>query len=117
MTIKKTLEQELTKKDPQQPAPIKNSLFSSKGKENYGKVTVKYDVGFSNALYIRGNGANLSWEKGTQLKNTKPDEWIWEPTTPFNNCEFKILINDKKYEEGENHHLHSGSNIQINPKF
>src|SRR4051794_40705456 len=35
------------------------------------RVTIKYDAGFPNQLYIRGKGANLSWDKGQPLKNTK----------------------------------------------
>ena len=81
------------------------------------KVTIRFNAGFKNQLFIRGKGAGLSWEHGVQLKNTGPDEWVWETTMPFNDCEFKILINDKQYETGENHHVHSGSRIQYTPKF
>jgi hypothetical protein len=57
------------------------------------RVVVKYDVGFNNAIYIRGNGANLSWDKGILLKNVKPDEWVWETDLAFTKCEFKVMIN------------------------
>lgn len=82
-----------------------------------GKVIIKYDVGFNNSLYIRGKGAGLSWDKGVPLKNMGPDEWIWEPTQAFNECEFKVLINDQCYENGENHHLAGGASIQYTPFF
>lgn len=81
------------------------------------RVTVKFDVGFGNALYIRGKGANLNWNKGTLMKNVKPDEWQWEIDLPFNACEFKVLINDREYESGDNHPLIAGSAIQYTPKF
>jgi hypothetical protein len=81
------------------------------------RVVVRFDVGFNNFLTIRGKGAGLSWEKGTNLKNVKPDEWIWETDTPFNKCDFKILINDTKYEIGENHPISCGASIQFVPKF
>ncbi len=91
---------------------------SKNGKKSQGtKVTIKYDVGFKNALFVRGRGANLSWEKGIQLKNTRADEWVWEPETPFTHCEFKILINDAHYEHGENHHLNNGMKILYTPHF
>ena len=82
-----------------------------------GRVTIKYDVGFNNALYIRGHGGGLSWEKGVPLKNIGPDEWVWEPSQTFNDCEFKVLINDQYYEGGENHHLAGGATIQYTPSF
>lgn len=81
------------------------------------RVVVKFDVGFGNGLYIRGSGAGLSWEKGILLRNHKADEWVWEPSFPFATCEFKILINDKIFEAGENHPLTFGSSIQYRPKF
>lgn len=81
------------------------------------RVLVKYNVGFENNLYIRGNGGGLSWERGVLLKNVSPDEWIWEPSAPVTDCEFKVLINDVKYETGENHHVGGGKIVQYTPKF
>ena len=89
-----------------------------KGKaKNISKVTVKYDVGFKNFLYIRGSGAGLSWEKGKMLRNTGADEWVWETDEPFQSCEFKVLINDHRYEGGANHHLPSGATVKYTPVF
>jgi hypothetical protein len=80
-------------------------------------ITIKYDVGYKNTLYIRGTGANLSWDKGIPLKNIKADEWAWETELPFSSLEFKILINDRQYEIGPNHTLHNGSQGKFTPKF
>jgi hypothetical protein len=81
------------------------------------RIVVKYDCGFSNTLYIRGSGANLNWNKGQKLQNVARDEWVWETSAPFKECEFKVLLNDVNYEVGENHHLTSGMAIQYTPKF
>lgn len=81
------------------------------------RVVVKYDVGFSNSLYIRGQGGGLSWEKGIELRNTAPDEWVWESSAPCEECEFKVLINDTCYETGENHHIYNGGIVQYTPCF
>jgi hypothetical protein len=81
------------------------------------RIIINYDVGFNNSLYIRGHGANLSWDKGILLKNTKSDEWVWETECAFPNAEFKILINDKTYEVGQNHPLQCGSTIRYKPQF
>lgn len=93
------------------------NLYTDKQTRSKTCITVKYDVGYPNQLYIRGKGANLSWDKGQLLKNTKPDEWVWETDAPFTNCEFKVLINDHVYENGDNHHLNVGSNILYTPHF
>lgn len=101
--------QHFTSQNAPSPTEIKKS-----GKT---RVTIKYDVGFNNSLYIRGKGANLNWEKGISLKNVKSDEWIWETDLPFTTAEFKVLVNDKHYEIGSNHILTCGTISQYTPKF
>lgn len=81
------------------------------------RIIVKYDVGYANQLYVRGKGANLSWNHGIPLKNIKADEWIWETDSSFKACEFKVLINDQQYEGGQNHPLACGASIQYTPNF
>ena len=95
----------------------KKEAFASPSKKEGTKVTIRYNVGFKNHLFIRGKGAGLSWERGVQLKNVGADEWIWETSMPFSECEFKVLINDRQFEAGENHHLHNGGSLQYTPKF
>ncbi len=85
---------------------------------NPSKIVVKCDCGFSNTLFIRGEGiANLNWNKGIPLKNVKKDEWVWETDRPFVKAEFKILVNDQKYEKGENHKISNGSTVVCSPNF
>jgi hypothetical protein len=81
------------------------------------RVIIKYDVGFNNSLYIRGKGGGLSWDHGIPLRNISPNEWIWESTLPCDDCEFKVLINDKHYETGENHRIYNGGIVQYTPCF
>jgi hypothetical protein len=81
------------------------------------RITVKYDVGFNNNLYLRGNAAGLNWDKGTPMRNTKADEWVWETELPFTTAEFKTLINDTNFESGRNHLLHCGTIVQYTPRF
>ncbi len=109
----------------QQPAKIYASQFTDQHHESYTdkkahsktRITVKYDVGFSNQLYIRGKGANLSWDKGQSMKNTKSDEWVWETEAHFTQCEFKVLLNDQNYEAGDNHSVKEGSCFVYTPHF
>jgi hypothetical protein len=81
------------------------------------RIIIKYNVGFNNTIHLRGTGANLSWEKGIALKNIKADEWVWETDASFTSCEFKVLINDKQYEAGDNHHIVCGGTLQYSPRF
>jgi hypothetical protein len=91
-----------------------NHATSSK----HTKIVVKCNCGFSNNLYLRGEGVKgLSWDKGTLMKCTKADEWVWETDTPFNHAQIKVLINDKEYELGENHDVDCGKSVSYAPRF
>lgn len=81
------------------------------------RIIIKYDAGFGNALFIRGSGSGLNWDKGLPLKNVRENAWVIEFRENFNTIEFKILINDKVYETGSNHILKCGATIQFTPKF
>src|ERR1700722_11819346 len=92
-------------------------LDSKKAANKVSRVVIRYDVGFNNNLFIRGSGANLSWDKGIAMQNIGPDEWAGETDKPFNSCEFKILINDSQYEQGDNHLLVFGDRLEYTPFF
>ena len=94
-----------------------NLSTQSKKQPTKTRITVKYDVGFPRTLYIRGKGANLSWDLGVPLTNSKSDEWIWETETSFSSCEFKVLIDDEIYEAGENHQINGGEVLFYTPFF
>lgn len=96
--------------------PLSATIPQIKGKTTT-HVTIKYDVGYANTLYLRGEGANLRWDKGIPLTNVSANEWIWETNLPFNTCEFKVLINDKQYEQGENHSVKCGAKLAYSPNF
>lgn len=80
-------------------------------------IRIKCNVGYGNNLFIRGQGPGLSWMQGVLLTNVAPDEWIWETSEPFDQCEFKVLVNDKDYEAGDNHRLPPGAIVQYTPCF
>jgi len=113
----------LTKNEPTRQSGA-NSITSSVGQLDKKKTTAKLtrvvihcDVGFNNNIFIRGNGPNLCWDKGILLRNTKSNEWVWETDQPFNSCEFKVLLNDTQYEQGNNHTLTCENSIEYTPQF
>jgi hypothetical protein len=113
----KNLEEKSTA-NTKKPSPSSTQTLSSGPKKTViTRIIIKYDSGFNNTLFLRGKGANLSWEKGIPLKNFKSDEWVWETETSFTTCEFKVLINDNLYEIGENHLIACGTSLQYTPKF
>lgn len=96
------------------------ATISSKGKETKTKTRIiaHFDCGFPNSLFIRGEGvATLSWDKGIAMKNISPNDWIWESDRPCSTVQFKVLINDNCYEQGENHTIAFGQASEFSPKF
>jgi hypothetical protein len=82
------------------------------------KIIAHIDCGFTNNLFIRGEGiASLSWDKGIMMKNIAPNEWEWESDRPFSTMQFKVLVNDNWYEQGDNHSVAFGQHVDFTPQF
>ncbi len=84
-----------------------------------GKTTIvsNLDVGYGNALFIRGSGAGLTWEQGQALECFGPDQWVWQADNDIEPFEFKLLINDEIWSQGENFTATPGDRITCNPQF
>jgi hypothetical protein len=66
---------------------------------------------------IRGSGPGLDWNKSAVLKNVGEDLWMWETSSYFNNLEYKLVLNDTKWEIGPNHRAHYGKKEEVIPRF
>ena len=80
-------------------------------------ITALCDVGFGNALYIRGEGPGLSWEQGVPMICADPEKWqitLGESARPFT---FKLLVNDATWSEGPDFTVESGGRETITPQF
>lgn len=87
------------------PAPVKT------------RIVAQLDVGFGNALYIRGNGPGLSWDQGTPMECVSSDQWelvVGESSRPIS---FKVLLNDRIWCTGPDSVAASGSTTTIVPEF
>jgi hypothetical protein len=79
-------------------------------------IEAKIDVGFGNNLFLRGQGANLSWERGTPLTCVGPNTWRWSARVT-DDLTFKLLLNDRNWAVGENIVVRPGAQVEIAPKF
>jgi hypothetical protein len=80
-------------------------------------ITALIDVGYGNALFIRGEGPGLSWEKGIPLDSTADDKWsiaLGESSRPV---VFKFLINDVTWSAGDDYSVAPGTSITLTPSF
>jgi hypothetical protein len=80
-------------------------------------VTAKIDVGFGNALFIRGEGAGLSWDKGQPLNCEDGSMWIWSSQGVKHPVAFKLLVNDQLWCRGENTQVAPGRQVEVAPAF
>ena len=94
--------------------PVKKAPAKQTTAQN--RITARVDVGFGNVLYVRGEGAGLSWEKGTALANVTPYEWALSCSNK-GKVIFKFLINDELWAEGENITLPAGRESISSPTF
>jgi hypothetical protein len=79
-------------------------------------IEAKIDVGFGNQLFARGQGAGLSWERGTPLACVDSKTWrLQVPAT--DKLTFKLLLNDAVWSQGEDLTAAPGSRVQVTPKF
>jgi hypothetical protein len=80
-------------------------------------IAARVDVGFGNNLYIRGEGAGLSWDVGILMKNLSPYEWVWESKTASSALEYKFIINDEVWANGGNLFAKPGETSISAPSF
>jgi len=83
-------------------------------------IVAKYDAGFGNNLYIRGEGAGLSWDAGALMKNVENDVWVWTTNEMTEGViSFKFLLNDntETWSAGDNLSASAGETTTITPSF
>jgi hypothetical protein len=80
-------------------------------------LVAKVDIGFGNALFVRGSGAGLSWEKGAALQNSGSDSWALTLSGVENSFTFKFLLNDTVWSTGEDYSAAPGETVTVTPAF
>lgn len=99
---------------PAKKAPAKKAVTKKVEKTS---IIARVDVGFGNSLYVRGQGAGLSWDQGVLLDNVSPYEWTFSSTQAKGDITFKFLINDEVWADGENLTVAAGGTSISSPVF
>lgn len=98
---------------PAKPVAAKTSIVTSAAPIT---IEAKIDVGFGNNLYVRGQGAGLSWDQGTPLECV--DSQTWRLTVPAKDkLQFKVLLNDSVWAKGEDLVAAPGKKVEVVPAF
>jgi hypothetical protein len=95
------------------PAPVKSATATTTTPVT---IEAKIDVGFGNKLFVRGQGGGLSWERGLPLENV--DSKTWRLIVPAQApVQFKLLINDSVWAQGEDLVATPGKKVEVTPAF
>ena len=79
-------------------------------------IEAHVDVGFGNQLFVRGQGAGLSWERGVPLKNVDSQTWQWTAVAT-DKLTFKLLLNDAVWAQGADVTASPGQKMEVKPSF
>jgi hypothetical protein len=79
-------------------------------------IKANIDVGFGNNLFLRGQGAGLSWERGVPLTCVDGKTWQWTGKVE-EGLTFKLLLNDQVWAKGEDLVAKPGQELEIVPAF
>ncbi len=98
---------------PVPPAPAKKPA----AQPTRTTIVANIDVGFGNALYIRGEGPGLSWEKGLVMDCVSDAQWIVTISDAVGPIVFKFLRNDVTWCVGIDYTVEPGASITLEPAF
>ena len=98
-------------------APAVKPVASKPSKPVKTTITAKIDVGFGNALFVRGEGPGLSWEKGLPMENVGSDVWRVVLEEAARSYTFKFLINDTTWSAGPDFTAACGTSVTLTPEF
>ncbi len=121
-----------TTKKPTSPAPAKKpAAAASPAKPTAKKTAVKavatrpvtttisaqIDIGFGNALYLRGEGPGLSWDRGVLMNCVADNLWQISLAESARPVVFKFLVNDLSWNAGEDYTAAPGASVTLVPTF
>ena len=109
---------------PPAPAPKTVAVEDKKGPGQKSAVSAprattieaKIDVGFGNAVFLRGQGPGLSWERGVPCECVNGNIWRW--TAPRSEkVTVKLLLNDSVWAKGADLVIGPGEKAEVVPAF
>ena len=97
------------------PAPA-TTMASARSAAKPITIEAKIDVGFGNALFLRGEGPGLTWNQGIPLTCVDGSTWKWSSEVS-DKMKFKLLLNDAVWASGEDLEATPGQQLEVRPVF
>lgn len=120
LVVKKAEPKKSPVKKPAVSAPAKKVAAKKPAAKKTTRIVARIDIGWGNMLFVRGEGAGLSWEQGVPMLCAEKDggvEWYWTAETADGPISFKFLINDETWASGENVTINAGDTHISKPSF
>jgi hypothetical protein len=100
------------------PAPVAPAPVPSTARRSVvTTITARINVGFGNALHLRGEGPGLSWDRGLPMECIATDLWRLNLGESARGFSFKVLVNDLTWNSGPDYTVASGGVVNITPTF
>jgi hypothetical protein len=100
------------------PAPVATPAVTTvASKPVQTTISARIDVGFGNALFVRGEGPGLSWEKGLPMQCVQNDLWRIVLAEAARAYTFKFLVNDTVWSAGPDFSAACGTSVTLTPEF
>ena len=80
-------------------------------------VEANFAPNLGHALFIRGQGEGLSWDKGQPLSRFDGSRWVWSSHQARDKVVFKLLLNDRVWARGEDVVVRAGARVELAPVF
>lgn len=80
-------------------------------------IVARVDAGFGNAVFVRGTGEGLNWDRGCRMRCESANEWHFTIESAGGDFEAKLLLNDERWAEGENFAVTASETVVVEPKF
>ena len=93
------------------------SCCSKKKEQQSTVITARFNAGWGNSLYIRGEGGELSWDCGIPMECQASDCWVWYSDRPVDKFVFKFALNDETWSKEENLTVSGGTTTTYYPSF
>jgi hypothetical protein len=100
--------------EPTAPSSEEEPLESNEGETS---ITATAYVGIGNKLYLRGEGAGLSWEKGTPLQFLAIGKWGWSTSETDQPISCHLYKNDEEPALDGKVTVQPGEKVELSPRF
>jgi hypothetical protein len=99
------------------PAPVPAPVPPAARRPVVTTITARINIGFGNALHLRGEGPGLSWDRGLPMECIAADLWRLNLGESARGFTFKVLVNDLTWNSGPDYTVASGGVVNLTPTF